>query len=334
METAERLPAELSLFEANQCLQEAEATDEVYSQALRHLRKQAIDEGQVEAKTKLSLVYSDPDSKAMHDPSEAQLWSQSIFDKTIGQALVFCRRPLLDSHHTKLMRQVIFKDDACAYLAGIVVTRGVGVEADVAAGVHFLEKAAATATHSKELRAAAAYELGCILGDHYVYSWQEPDRALEWFQKAAELGDTRAFPELTHAYYNKHNDQLAFRYAHAGASDRYCQYVLGRLYSQGRGAAIDMNQAVKFLTCSAQQGFEPAIEELAALYLQKQDYQEAFHWCTKGSHLQPCQIALGDLFRNGYYVNRDHQKAFNYYQQAAAQPDSPSLYAQHMLGEM
>ncbi|CAO3637738.1 unnamed protein product [Cunninghamella echinulata] len=144
---------------------------------------------------------------------------------------------------------------------------------------------------------------------------------------------------------NKNNrvkkDELAFQYAQQGAlaKDKYCQYILGYLYLKGRGTVENAYEATEWLEQSAYQGFAEAIEELATIYLRghgnvAKNYEKAYSICMLGAdHIAFCQATLGDLYRNAWGVDRDYQKAFQYYQKAASHHE-PYPYAQHMMGEM
>ncbi|CAO3592010.1 unnamed protein product [Absidia cylindrospora] len=138
------------------------------------------------------------------------------------------------------------------------------------------------------------------------------------------------------------NDTLAFQYARQGADakDRYCQYILGHLYLKGRGTTANAQEAIRWLELSAHQGFTEAMEELATVYLRGvgnvgKDYAKAHTICLLGmeNNVVFCQAALGDIYRQGWGVERDYHKAFQFYQTAASHGD-PYPYAQHMLGEM
>ncbi|KAI8085124.1 uncharacterized protein BX664DRAFT_338581 [Halteromyces radiatus] len=244
------------------------------------------------------------------------------------------------------------------YLAGLLWIKGIGIEQDVQRGLACLEEAATHGNHKE-----AAYELGRIYSDRYIHSLKDMQKSLHWYARALELGDERALCDLAYGYYegeqdgqslNKKdgsamddkmdiikNDTLAFRYASQGAKkDRYCQYILGHLYLKGRGTTANAQEAVIWLEKSAQQGFTEAIEELAMVYLRGvgnvgKDYTKAYSICMLGAenNVVFCQAALGDIYRQGWGVDRDYHKAFQYYQTAASH-DDPYPYSQHMLGEM
>ncbi|ORX46783.1 HCP-like protein [Hesseltinella vesiculosa] len=210
-------------------------------------------------------------------------------------------------------------------------------------GLDVLSRAALQGHHKQ-----AAYELGRLYSDRYLHEHnKDSSTALQWFHTALDLGEQRALVDLAYGYYegDNHdgkNDAQAFRFAKQGAdiNDRYCQYVLGHLYLKGRGTSQNAIEAVKWLQCSADQGFAEAIEELAAVYLRgygnvAKDYAKAYAICKRGLEysLPFCQMTLADMYRHGWGTVRDYQQAFNYYQLAATHAD-PSPYAQHCLGEM
>ncbi|KAI9485023.1 hypothetical protein BDB00DRAFT_878128 [Zychaea mexicana] len=312
--------------------------------ALNFLRYEAIAHRDIEAKTKLCTIYSAKDSLNRHiqaDEREAEMWSRSVFDKQLSDALYSCANYFTDQT-TRTSTSTIdlilegakqLSSGHVSYLAGLLLTKAIGVERDLNQGVALLQHA------SEQGLAEASYELGRVYGDRYSYSLHDTAKSMELYQRAVQLGDDRAYVDLAYAYYvDSNNLEKAFEYASEGAkltNDRYCQYILGHLYL-GRNQG---NEAIQWLAASAQQDFALAIEELAAAYFKgqagiKTNYDEVLRWCTKGSDIPYCQTALGDLFRNGWGVDRDYQRAFQYYQTAASQPEAPNLYAQHMLGEM
>lgn len=255
-----------------------------------------------------------------------------------------------------------------SYLAGLLWIKGIGVEHDLQHGIDCLVNAASQGNHKQ-----AAYELGRVYSDRYIHSLKDMRQSLYWYSRALELGDERALCDLAYGYYEGESDDddgettrstsattgtviangktlpvvvkdddLAFKYARRGADtkDRYCQYILGHLYMKGRGTTANAQEAIRWLELSAQQGFTEAIEELATVYLRGvgnvgKDYAKAHSICMLGmeSNIVFCQAALGDIYRQGWGVDRDYHQAFQYYQTAATH-EHPYPYAQHMLGEM
>ena len=318
--------------------------------ALNYLRYEAIANRDIEAKTKLCTIYSAKEGFNSHvqpDEREAEMWSRSVFDKQLSDALYSCttyfeeqKQETTTSTSTSTIDLILEeakkeKNIHISYLAGLLLTKPIGMTTrDLDQGIQLLQHA------SNEKLREASYELGRIYGDRYSYSLHNTNESIKYYQRAVEQGEHRAYVDLAYAYYVDYNNlDKAFEYAVQGATltqDRYCQYILGHLY-------LNKNQgieAIEWLTASAQQDFALAIEELTAAYFKGQaagiqvNYDQVLHWSTKGSDIPYCQTALGDLYRNGWGVDRDYQKAFQYYQTAMSQPEAPNLYATHMLGEM
>ncbi|KAI8984189.1 hypothetical protein BDF20DRAFT_858501 [Mycotypha africana] len=258
-------------------------------------------------------------------------------------------------------------DPALYFLMGLLYSKGIGFVQDVGKGLTCLEVAATTGSEAKSnIIAAASCELGKIYGDRYEYSLHQPSKSMYWFRKAFECGSTQAVVDLAYGFFegiftsslmeneneescisyennsNKEDDDMkALRYAREGATllnDRYCQYIVGHLCLKGtqNGVKTDTLEALSWLHASAQQGFVVAIEEEASTYIAIQDYKKAYECCTQkyAMHIPFCQAKLGDLYRNGWHVEQDYHKAFEYYQNAASHSEIPYPYAQHMLGKM
>lgn len=327
--------ADLRLANATQLLQaQTNGTQDDTLNALKLLRREATVERNVEAKIKLCTVFSAASGGRLEpDAREVELWSHSVFDRQLSDALHDSAQNIEAAPATVKSTVDYILENAqsnnssksLAYLAGLLLTRGIGVDRDVNRGLQILEHAAANE------HVHALYELGRIYGDHYKYSLHDIDRSISYFEKAAELGYTRAYIDLAVALQGR-DDAKAIKYASLGAekaNDRYCQYILSRnCHSQ--------DERVRWLQASADQGFAPAIEELVGYYMETRNYEQAIRLCSSSSatELPSCQVAMADIHRYGLQVPQDHKKAFQYYQTAANHPESPSQYAQHMLGEM
>ncbi|KAI9313179.1 hypothetical protein BX666DRAFT_746639 [Dichotomocladium elegans] len=344
---------ELHLITATELIRSSkdQSSDEERLKALKFLRYQAAAHQDIEAKTKLCTIYAAQDDAVQNvtpDEREVEMWSQSVFDKQLSEALASCAEYLVsnDTHPITTSTIDLILSGASSsskenthvnYLAGLLLIKGIGVSRDLEKGKALLELAAEAGCGE------AAYELGRVCGDRYSFSLDDPPKSLHWYERAVALGETKAYVDLAYLSFNGQGEEgtdgrgtttlsssAALEYAKRGAEetkDRFCQYILGHL-------ASTPEEAITWLTESAQQDFALAIEELASIYMKKQDYQEAMKWSTKGSDIPFCQTALGDMFRNGWGVARDYQRAFQYYQTAASQPEAPNHYAQYMLGEM
>ncbi|KAI9475966.1 MAG: hypothetical protein EXX96DRAFT_575275 [Benjaminiella poitrasii] len=353
----EKIPDQLKLIHCATILQTSSDLHK-NKEALKYLRIRATAHHDVEAKTKLSILYNEEDLPCLvRDEAEVNLWSRSIFDKQLSQALEACASILSETDDLSTLhflqeiiktKDIATKDDSikmiCCYLAGLLYTKGVGFEQSLEKGIDLL-KLSVTVGRVAE----AGCELGRIYGDRYRYSLNQPAEAMHWFHRAFEYGSTQAVVDLAYGFFEGHgqdvpkDDTRALRYAKEGAllNDKYCQYILGHLYLKGKSISGDAKEAIRWLHASAQQGFAVAIEEETSVYMYghgnvKQDYEKAYQCCMQPSamNIPFCQARLGDMYRNTWGVSQDFHKAFEYYQNAASQSDSPYPYAQHMLGEM
>lgn len=351
----ENIHEELRLIHCVQTLETSSDLQETLA-ALNYLRQKATENHDTEAKTKLSILYSEPSLPIIkQDESESTLWSRSVFDKQLSQALQGCSltlHSLDDVSTTHFLKESTHHPNnskrqdhyALCYLVGLLLTKGIGFQQDLNHGIELLQLAA------KEGKIAeAGCELGRLYGDRYRYSLNQPAESIHWFHVAFECGSTQAVVDLAYGFFEgsgqdvPKDDVRALRYAKDGAllNDKYCQYIVGHLYLKGRGVAANAQEAMKWLHASAQQGFAVAIEEETSVYMfghgnVKQDYEKAYQCCIQPSaaNIPFCQARLGDMYRNAWSVPQDYPKAFQYYQNAASQAETPYPYAQHMLGEM
>lgn len=349
-ELIDHIPEELRLIHCVNAIQTSTKLDETI-QVLNYLRHKATVNQDTEAKTKLSILYNESELPLLSkDPVEATIWSRSVFDKQLSQALQSCAPLLTNTNDLSLTHFLQANEQnqepTLCYLTGLLYTKGIGFEQQLERGIAMLEYAATTGKIAE-----AGCELGRIYGDRYKYSLNQPSKSMHWFHRAFECGSTQAVVDLAYGFFEgssgqevPKDDAKALRYAKDGAllNDKYCQYIVGHIYLKGRGVTADAQEALKWLHASAQQGFAVALEEEASVYMYghgsaKQDYEKAFECCAQSTamNIPFCQARLGDMYRNGLgNLNQDFHKAFEYYQNAASQSDTPYPYAQHMLGEM
>ena len=124
---------------------------------------------------------------------------------------------------------------------------------------------------------------------------QDLKKAVECFQKAAELGDAKA------------------------------QNQLGIMYAKGEGVPQDMKKAAEWFQKAAEQGHAKALFNLAVSYDNgdgvPQDKQKAVEWYRKAAEQghATAQFNLGLRYYNGEEVRQDKKKAVEWWQKAAEQ---------------
>ncbi len=94
---------------------------------------------------------------------------------------------------------------------------------------------------------------------------------------------------------------------------------LGALYYDGRGCGQDFTKAVRYYQMAAQNGSSQAQENLGyCCYYGRNmpaDYEKAFRYFALGAfHGRLTSLyKIGDMYRNGYYVEKDPKEAFGIY---------------------
>ena len=115
----------------------------------------------------------------------------------------------------------------------------------------------------------------------------------------------------------------AFKHYEKTAEQGYAiaQFKLGRMYLEGKGTEQDYIEALEFFHKAAANGNLAARKQLKKMYCEKfkaacqevlKRFQEATLWGDEES-----QNVLGDIYRNGYGIGQNYQKALRYYREAA-----------------
>ena len=131
--------------------------------------------------------------------------------------------------------------------------------------------------------------------------------AVRWFRKSAEQGNAEAQVMLGHMYWDGSGVALNLTEAvewyrkSAKQGNAYAQLSLGDMYYHGKGVALDLTEAAEWYRKSAEQGYEDA------------------------------QSTLGDMYYHGKGVALDLTEAAEWYRKSAEQGYAD---AQHALGDM
>ena len=138
---------------------------------------------------------------------------------------------------------------------------------------------------------------------------QDYTQAAEWFQKAAEQGNSQA------------------------------QYKLGVMYSFGQGVAQDSVEAVQWFRKAAEQELPEAQYCLGVMYATGQgvgrDYAAAAQWYTRAANggSAAAQYMLGVIYSKGQGVTRDSETSLQWYIKAAEQGVPTAQYLLAVLYE-
>lgn len=157
------------------------------------------------------------------------------------------------------------------------------------------------------------------LGNHFRRS--DPRGAMEWYEKAANLGVPRAMVELGQIYASekgpRYDPVLAFDWFTKAAAkgDIGAKYLVAECFFRGKGVARDPDKAVQLLSEAAAFNHPYAVDLLGTCYLKgigvPQNFDKAFELFQKGSQLGNDYSTgnLGTLYMNGRGVAKDARKA-------------------------
>lgn len=110
---------------------------------------------------------------------------------------------------------------------------------------------------AQQMDQVAQYELGKMYYNGIGVA-QNYQKALEWYEKAANQGDVAA------------------------------QYKLGVMYQDGEGVRQDYHKAVEWYTKASNQGYADAQFNLGIMYYDgkgvRQDYKKSFEWYRKAAN--------------------------------------------------
>ena len=111
------------------------------------------------------------------------------------------------------------------------------------------------------------------------------------------------------------------------------QYRLGTLYEHGQGVVIDPAKAAHWYELSAAQGNRKAMHNLAVVYASKKDMADAARWFAKAAALglPDSQFNLAILYEKGGGVPQSLADAFKWYAIAAATGDAESATRMGLL---
>ena len=167
--------------------------------------------------------------------------------------------------------------------------------------------------------------------------------AVEWYRKAAEMGDSKAQCNLGYMYDNgygvdqDYSEALKWYQKSVEQGNSRAQNNLGSMYQNGLGVSQDYSEAVNLYRKAADQGYDVAQNNLGWMYENgygvKQDYIEAVKWYRKAADqgYAWAQNNLGAMYQNGFGIKQDDSEAAKWYRLAAEQGIA---MAQNNLGDM
>ncbi|KAF9930195.1 hypothetical protein FBU30_000795 [Linnemannia zychae] len=157
------------------------------------------------------------------------------------------------------------------------------------------------------------------------------NRAMDWYLKAAEQGDSSAQYNIGYLYDNGHGVQqdysLAMTWYKKAAEQGHtsAQFAVGSMYENGYSVPKDYLTAMIWFRRAADKGHSDAQNNIGNLYLNghgvQQDYSQAMNWYKKAAEqgVANAQLVIGCLYYNGHGVQQDYSQAMNWFKRAAEQ---------------
>lgn len=201
------------------------------------------------------------------------------------------------------------------------------------------------AVNGKHLSGADLAEALSMFGSCYQHGWGvdcDMASAVEWWQKAADMGDAYAADRLGYCYSLGQGGlpkdaERAFAYylkaADGGYSGAY--FTLGLCYGNGDGVERDDEKAFYWFDKAAEHDDPMAWVELGNCYATgsgtAQDYGKAVVWYRKtvdlgGKAFPDALRGLGNCYAAGHGVAQDWNKTVELYRRAAKADDPESQY--------
>ncbi|QDT64724.1 SEL1-like repeat protein [Calycomorphotria hydatis] len=154
-----------------------------------------------------------------------------------------------------------------------------------------------------------------------------PQDAIEWFRKSAAQNHTPGIGYLGICYLigqgvaiDRQQGQESLTLA-AETGDPYFMTVLAAYLAQGKYLPQDLDASFQWYYRSALQNDPLAQREVAKVYLDAKEYDEARRWMRKAAELgdPDAQTHIGRWYYNGFQVPKDFSLAIEWFQKAADQ---------------
>lgn len=202
---------------------------------------------------------------------------------------------------------------------GFIYEEGLGVTRDYDRARQWYEKAAARGSSSamQSLGALFRYEPG--LPTNYP-------RARDWFEKAAAAGNVDAMTDIGYMFVLGTGVPQDFQQAGqwflkaAAGGDALAMDYLAIMFSKGEGIPRDERQARRWWEKAAEAGDIDSWDRVGVSLEIDNDLQQARQWYEKGATAGSAEAMrhLGELYEQGRGVPRDHAKAQEWFDKAAA----------------
>jgi TPR repeat protein len=146
------------------------------------------------------------------------------------------------------------------------------------------------------------------------FAFADRFKAMDYYQKAADLGYVPAQVNLANIYVNlrKYNEALKLYEAASNQNSALAQYNLALSYERGYGVSRDSKKAIELFEKAAEQGIIWADYALGMIYYEQREYANALKYFLKVQDIPPAAHRIGIIYINGYAGEKDEQKGIEY----------------------
>lgn len=192
-------------------------------------------------------------------------------------------------------------------------------------------------------------EIGALFRIGYIYEYggygviQDLNKAKDYYQKAANLGDAKAMNNLAGMYLDGRGVEQDFPIAldlyikAAAKGETFALYNIGMMTEYGLGISQDYSEAFRWYKRAAESNIAESMIRVALFYYNgvgvEQDYTASFEWMKKASgkgNLKARQL-LGLLYERGEGVAQNYEAAMMCYKSAAEKNYSPAMCSLGLL---
>lgn len=192
----------------------------------------------------------------------------------------------------------------------------------------------------------ALYEMGINEYKGYIKGYPRYDISYKYFEEASKKNHPSSLYIMSKMYYDglignksKEELQLAFEYLNKAIElgSIPALNLLGLLHLNGiYPVKKELSKAIEYFEKAASYNYAYAFNNLGKIYENQNDYKEAIDYYEQSASLGESWSLnkLGEFYRQGIYVKKNMQKAFDYYNKAVESPiDNICFHAYYNLAK-
>lgn len=182
-----------------------------------------------------------------------------------------------------------------------------------------------------------------LIGNYHYYTEKDYEKALNWYLRAANAGNTRAMNQVGWMYQNGHgvqqNHEQAMEYFLMASEIGVpvAMNNIGWMYQNGYGVAKDYGKAMDWYLQAAEAGDATAMFNLGYMYTEglgiTQSYSKAMDWYLQAAEAGNATAMnnIGWFYKDGLGVARNYSTAMEWCLKAAREGNAVAM---NQIGDM